>query len=116
MSAYGQADQIVGIGHGVSFVEVVDAPDQASLHVAPGAEIFNVQIADRQHLRSIGEIGTDLRPDLRPAVESGSQKRKYRRLHVEVFEAQVVLDQIRVMAQPILEVAGRFYDVHSARR
>src|ERR1700680_2222686 len=100
----------------MSFVEVVDAPDQASFHVAPRAEIFNMQIADRQYLGSIGEIGTDFRPDLGPTVESRSQEGEYRRLHVGVFEAQIVLDQIRVMAEPLFEVASRFDDVHSARR
>ena len=56
VSAHGQADQIVGIRHGMSFVEVVDAPDQASFDVAPGAEILHVQVAHRQHL---GRLGPD---------------------------------------------------------
>ena len=45
VSAYGQADQIDGVGHGPSFVEIVDAPDQAAFDVTPGAEVFHVEIA-----------------------------------------------------------------------
>src|SRR5450631_964643 len=34
----GEAHQIVGIGHGMGFVEIIDAPDQTALRVTPGAE------------------------------------------------------------------------------
>ena len=51
MRAGGQAHQIDGIGQLVDFVEIVDAPHQAAFHVAPGAEVFDVQIAHRQHVR-----------------------------------------------------------------
>ena len=115
VSAHRQADEIVGVRHGMSFVEVVDAPDQTSFDVAPGAEILYVQVAHRQHVRPLGKIGTHLRPDLRPAVVGGSQKGKDRRLHVGVLEAQIFLDQIGAMAEPLFKLAGRFDDVHSAR-
>ena len=78
MSTHGEADEIVGVGHGMGFVEVVDAPDQAAFNVAPGAEIFHVQVAHRQHARSLGKFGAHLRPDLRPAVIGSAQKWKDR--------------------------------------
>ena len=49
--AGGQAHQIDGVGQLVDFVEIVDAPDQAAFDVAPGAEIFHVQIAHGEHVR-----------------------------------------------------------------
>lgn len=39
----GQAGQIEGIGHLGGFVEVVDAPYQPALGVAPGLEILDMQ-------------------------------------------------------------------------
>ena len=76
MGADRQADEIVGVGHGMGFVEIVDAPDEAALDVAPGAEILDMQVADGQHVRGLGKIGTDLRPDLRPAIKVARRKGK----------------------------------------
>jgi hypothetical protein len=52
--AYGEADEIVGIGQRIGFVEVVDAPNQAALEVAPGTEVFYVQVADGEGVRRFG--------------------------------------------------------------
>jgi hypothetical protein len=60
MRAGGQPNQIYGIRHAADFVEVVDAPDQAAFDVAPCAEIFHVQIADGEQLRSFGALSADL--------------------------------------------------------
>ena len=43
-----EADQIDGPRHAAGFVEIVDAPDQPALGVAPRSEIFYVQIAHRE--------------------------------------------------------------------
>ncbi len=51
--AYGEANQIVGVGHRVGFVKIVDTPDEAAFDVAPGAEILDMQIAHSQHLRPV---------------------------------------------------------------
>ena len=48
MSAGGQANQVDRVGQPADFVEIVDAPDQPAFDVAPGAEVFDVQIADRR--------------------------------------------------------------------
>lgn len=113
MSADGKADQVDGIGHGPGFVEIVDTPDEAALDVAPGAEVFYVEIADGEDLRSVGEIGTDLRPDLRPAVVGGAEEHEDIRLHVRVFEAEVFGIDAGALGQPGFELAGGFDYVHA---
>ena len=45
-----EANQIHGIGGGPGFIEIIDAPDEPAFEVAPGAEIFDVQIADGEDL------------------------------------------------------------------
>ena len=47
--AGGQAHEIDGVREAPDFVEIIDAPNQAAFDVAPGAEVFDVQIADGQH-------------------------------------------------------------------
>ena len=113
MGTDGQAHQIDGVGHGPSFIEVVDTPDEAAFDVAPGAEIFDVEIADGEHVRGVGEVGTDLRPELRPAVVGGAEKHEDIRLHVGVFEAEVFLVDAGALGQPGFELAGGFDDVHA---
>src|SRR5579859_5527917 len=115
MRAYGEADQIVGVGHGIGFVEIVDAPDEAAFRIAPGAEILDVQVAYREQLRTLGEFGTDLGPELRPAVVGGAQKREDRSLHVAVLRVQISLDDVGAMAEPVFKVAGSLTDVHSGK-
>ena len=114
MRADGQANEIVGVGHGIGFVEIVDAPDEAALDVAPGAEIFDVKIADGEHLRGFSQVGADLRPDLRPAIVGGAKKGKDSSLHVGVLEVEILLDRWVRCAEPVFKLAGGFDDVHSA--
>jgi hypothetical protein len=96
----------------MSFVEIVDAPDQAALDVAPGAKILDMQVAYGQHARSFGEFGTDLGPYLRPAVVGGPQERKNLGLHVLVLDAEVGLHDVRVVAEPVFKLPRGFDDVH----
>ena len=42
-----EAHQIDRVRHRLRFVEIVDAPDQPAFGIAPGAEILDMQIADR---------------------------------------------------------------------
>src|SRR5579864_8322488 len=98
MSAHRQTDQIVGVRHRMSFVEVVDAPDQTAFEVAPRTKILHMKIADRQHLWPLRKIRTDLGPDLCPAVKRGAQEGENSRLHVGVFENQILGNKIRAMA------------------
>ena len=81
--------------------------------VAPGAEIFHVQVADRENARGFGEIGANLRPDLRPAVIGGAEKGKDLRLHAGVLEAEVLLDDGGAVAQPVFKLARGFDHVHA---
>ena len=113
MSTDGEADQVDGVGHGPGFVEIVDTPDESAFDVAPGAEIFDVKISDGEDLRGAGKVGTDLRPELRPAVISGAEEQEDVRLHVGVFEAEVLLVDLRVVGQPGFELAGGFDYVHA---
>src|SRR3569832_2546344 len=52
-----EPDQIVGVGQMAGLVEIVDAPGKPSLAVAPGAEILDKEVANRQRLRRLREIG-----------------------------------------------------------
>lgn len=113
VGADGESHQIDGVGHGPGFVEVVDTPDEAALDVTPGAEILDVEIADRKDVRSLGEFGTDLGPELGPAEVSCAEEGEKFRLHAGVFEAEVVLIEVSALGQPAFEVAGGFDDVHA---
>ncbi len=113
VGAYGQADQIDGVGRGPGFVEIVDAPDQAALDVAPGAEIFHVEIAYGQDFWGMCEVGTDLRPELRPAVVGGAEEHEAVLLHVGVLQAEVFLVDAGAQGEPGFELARGFNYVHA---
>jgi len=46
-SASGKPHQIHGVGVDAGLIEVVYSPDEAAIDIAPGAEVFNVEVADR---------------------------------------------------------------------
>src|SRR5580704_18299665 len=91
-SAGRQADQIHSVGVGTGFIEIVDSPDQASVDIAPCAEVLHVQVAYRQDMRNFVEVGTSLGPHLQPAVEGRAKKWKEGGRHPLVLQAQVRLD------------------------
>ncbi len=64
IDAGGQADEVERVGRGPGFVEIVHAPDQASLFIAPRPEVFDVQIAYAQNRRGLRQMGAKLRPEL----------------------------------------------------
>ena len=113
MSADGKPHQIDGVDHGPGFVEVIHSPDETAFDVAPSAEIFHMKIADGENVRGLGEIRTDLRPELRPAVAGGAKERKEFRLHASVLETKVFLVEMSALGQPFFEIAGGFDDVHA---
>ena len=76
VSAGGEADEIEGVGCRKGFVEIVHAPDQAAFCVAPGAEVFDVQIADAEDDGSFCELLGRLRAS---AGASGKTWRERRR-------------------------------------
>src|SRR5580698_4808456 len=112
VGADGQAHEINGVGHGPGLVEIVDAPDEAAFDVAPGSEVLDVEIAYGEDLRSVCEIGTNLLPDLRPAVVGGAEEHEDVRLHVGVFEAKIFLFDLGAQGQPRFELAGGFDNMH----
>ena len=48
MGAHREPHQIDGVGHRPRFIEVVDTPDEAAFDVPPGAEVFHMEIANRE--------------------------------------------------------------------
>src|SRR6202158_3473866 len=60
MCAYCKSHQVVRVRQSERFIEIIDAPDQPALLVAPGAKVLNVQIANRQHERSFGKVSAEL--------------------------------------------------------
>jgi len=113
MGADGKTNQIDGVSHGPGFVEIVDAPDEAAFDITPRTKIFYVEIADGEDVRSFGEIGADLGPELRPAVVSGAKEGEKLRLHAGMFEAEVFLIDTSAQGQPCFKIARGFDDVHA---
>src|SRR5580765_864223 len=48
-----QTHKVVGVGQPPSLVEIVHTPNKAALNVAPGSEVLDVKIADRQYLGGV---------------------------------------------------------------
>src|SRR5262245_53524473 len=61
--------EIRRVGHAGDLIEIIDAPDQSPLFVAPSAKIFHMQVPNRQNSRSLDEIGAGLPPERTPPVE-----------------------------------------------
>lgn len=102
---HGARDQpykIDGIRHAGDFIEIVDAPDQPAFGIAPGAEIFDMQIADRENARGLGKVWQRVLPQSGPAIEGAPQEYEHRVLHELVLELQVGLDNIQALAEPAL--------------
>ena len=109
--ARGQPDQVHGIGHDGHFIEIIDAPHQTPLTVAPRPEILHMQIAHRQNRRGPDNLGTNLRPELTPPVKGPPQKRKHRPPHQRMLQPQISCDQGDLTSQPAFISACRFVNV-----
>ena len=96
------------------FVEIVDAPDHAAFGVAPGAEILDMQIADREELRRIGELRTGLAIKRHPAIESPAQERERGLAHFAMLQREIGFDQLDPRAGPALIGGGFGNDAHGA--
>ncbi len=110
--AGGQAHQIDGVGQLVHFVEIVDAPYQTALDVAPGAEVLHVQISDREHPRSARFIRADLGPELHPAVEGGAQEGEHVLSHGLMLPPEIGGKHGQMFGEPGFVAAGSFGDFH----
>jgi hypothetical protein len=53
-----------------------------------------------------------LGPELQPAVESGAEKRESGFGHVFVLEGEILPQHWQLCCQPMLEIGGRFEDIH----
>src|SRR5689334_2703099 len=110
-----EPDQVVRIGDDRCLVKIVDAPDQPRLGVAPGAEILQMQIADRQYWRGLRQLVADAFDPSRPAEISGPQEDKGTLAHAFVLLLQVGLDNTTLVAQPglvFLVVADKRHRSH----
>jgi len=115
--AGGEADEIQHVGHLGGFVEVVDAPDEPPLRVAPGAEVLDMDVADRQRMRCALELRARGVDRLGPAPIGGAQELERVGRHLLVFGVQVVLDHIvKLSAQPVFVLLGGMKNVHGAPR
>ena len=57
-----QPNEIDRIGHVGDLVEIIDAPNEAALGVAPRPEILHMQIAHGQYRGGLDEVRADLGP------------------------------------------------------
>jgi hypothetical protein len=105
-----RADEIDGVGHCRDLIQVVDAPHEPAFEVAPGPEILDVQIANRQQSRCLGEVGTGFRPQRRPAIEGAGEKREQRSSHLLMLVLQVRFDNVETLAQPGFVGLRGFYN------
>src|SRR6185369_12099110 len=71
-----EPDQVQRIRKWESFIEIVDAPDEAAFGITPGAEVGYVQVSDSEDHRSFTRLGTKLRKKLHPAIERRAEERK----------------------------------------
>jgi hypothetical protein len=94
------------VGHASGLIEIIDAPDQPPFFVAPSAKIFHMQVPNRQHSRSLDEIGACLPPERTPPVECRAQESEERARHLAVFKLKIRLHNIDLTAEPILIVKG----------
>ena len=113
MGANRKPHQIDGVGHGPGFIEVVDTPDKAAFDVAPGAEVFHMEITNRQDVRSFRQLGTNLRPELGKAVVSRAEEGEQLRLHARMLQAEIFFVEMSAEAQPFFKVATGFDYVHA---
>ena len=107
-----QSYQVIGVGQHSRFIEIVDAPDQPAFDISPRTEILDMKIAYGEHVRRFRQVGTDLRPDLHPAIKSGPQERKCRLGHALMLQAEIRFHNRRVRSEPGLISASCLDDIH----
>ena len=116
-----QPDEVQRIGHLRRLVEVVDAPDQAAVGVAPGAEVLEMDIADGEDGSCVRQVRTDLQDRLGPPPIGGAQKDEGALPHLLVLERDVLRDDLapELLAHPIFVGLHGFADVghaHASRK
>src|ERR1700686_5639986 len=107
-----QAHQIICIRQRIRFVEVIDAPGEPTLGVAPSSKTADMQISHRQYFGSITQVGAYLGPKLRPAVKRSSEKEERAFSHLLVLQSQVSFNNGRTTAHPVFVALSRLMDIH----
>src|SRR5882724_529497 len=110
IGAGGEAGEVNRVSGGPGLVQVIDAPDEAAFEVAPGAEVLDVEIADGEHGRRSGEVMAEMRPELQPAIKRGAEKGECRAGHLLVLRLQVLLDDWKMIGEPLFKIGRGFHD------
>src|ERR1035438_4843524 len=107
-----QPHEVDGVRKDAGFVKIVDAPYETSVGVAPGAEVFHVQVANRENGWRTLQFRADLRPHFQPAIESCAEEGKNAGGHLLVLDLQIAGNDVDVPAEPVLELLSGFNYVH----
>ena len=98
--AGGEPNQIDGVRHAADFIEIVHAPHQTAFHIAPRTEILDMQIAGGEQPRSVVAFGTDLGPQLRPAVKGRAQEGEDAFAHSLVLQLEILRQNFELVRDP----------------
>src|SRR5579862_2798770 len=72
-----------------------------------------MEIANREDVRSLCQLRTNLRPELRKAIVSGTEEGEQLRLHARVLQAKIFFVEMSAEAQPVFEIASGLDYVHA---
>ena len=86
----------------MGFIEVVDTPVESAFSVAPGAEVFDVEVAGGENNRGFHQLGQCCRKELGPAIESSSKQDERAGAHELVLLVEIGLHDFGVLAEPAL--------------
>ncbi len=114
--ARAEAQQVERVRQRGRLVEVVDAPREPPLGVAPAAEVLHVQVADGEQLGRLHQLGRRLLLEPRePEVVRRAQEERRRLGHPLVLAREVVVeDGAELRAQPALVGGRRLDGVHGS--
>src|SRR3954471_18749372 len=101
-----ESDEIGRVRNPARLVDVVYAPDQPSVFVAPRAEVFEMKIANPKHARRVVERGAAVGPDLYPPVKRAPQEDERAFAHALVLSLQIADYHARLTAQPAFVRTG----------
>src|SRR5262245_52926554 len=107
-----EADQVARERQRKRFVKIVDAPNDSALRVTPGTEVFDMEVADREHVRPLRGVTALLAPDLRPTIKGASKEFEGILPHPLVLAMQVFTDERGLGVEPRFVALGRAPDVH----
>ena len=84
-------------------VEVVHAPDEAPVVVAPGAEILKMRVADGKNRGGIGKIREDIQDHFAPPPIRRAKEGEGALAHLPMLLAKICFDEVTtdLLAQPV---------------